>query len=227
MPHHHTFHRTRVWDLPTRGFHALIIVCVIGLVASGEIGGNALQLHFWLGYATLTLVLFRLVWGLVGGHWSRFVHFVPSPATLRNYLHAVRAQVAPPSVGHNPLGALSVLAMLCLLLLQVFSGFMSDDEISNVGPWTALVPSLWVELATEYHGDLGKALLIGLIALHVGMVLYYKHVKREDLITPMITGDKVLTVETPASRDTFTSRLFALGVLVGCAYVVYRLVHFS
>jgi cytochrome b len=195
---------------------------VAGLIATGELG--MMQLHFWLGYAVLTLVLFRLVWGFLGGHWSRFINFVPTPAKLRAYVQAVRAHEETRSIGHNPLGALSVLGMLSILLLQVFSGFMSDDEIANTGPWTAFVPTNWVELATEYHGEIGKVILFLLIAIHVVTVLYYKRVKNDDLITPMITGDKVLQSETHASRDTRTSRLFALGIFAGCAYVVYRLV---
>jgi cytochrome b len=225
MPHTHALHRIRIWDLPTRAFHILLALCVAGLIATGEIG--AMQLHFLLGYAVLTLVLFRLVWGVVGGHWSRFVNFVPTPAKLRAYLAAVRNQQVPHSVGHNPLGALSVLGMLVILLLQVFSGFFSDDEIANTGPWTALIPADWVELATEYHSEIGKVVLISLIVLHIGTVLYYKRVKHDDLITPMITGDKVLESEIQASRDTHTSRLFALALLTGCAYVVYQLVHLA
>jgi cytochrome b len=225
MPHTQSLHRIRVWDLPTRGFHVLLALCVAGLIATGELG--FMQLHFWLGYAVLTLVLFRLVWGFVGGHWSRFINFVPTPTKLRAYIQAVRVQQAPHSIGHNPLGALSVLGILSVLLLQVFSGFFSDDEIANTGPWTAFVPAEWVELATEYHSEVGKVILIVLIVLHVGTVLYYKRIKNDDLITPMLTGDKVLTTEAQASRDTRTSRIFALTVLVGCAYVVYRLVNIA
>ncbi len=224
MPYTHSLHRIRIWDLPTRAFHVLLALCVAGLIATGEIGGSLMQVHFWLGYAVLVLVLFRLIWGFVGGHWSRFVNFVPSPLKLAAYLQALRQQQADRSVGHNPLGALSVLAILSVLLLQVLSGFMTDDEIANTGPWVALVPSEWVSLASEYHSDVGKVLLILLIALHVGTVLYYKRIKNDDLITPMLTGDKVLTEQVRDSRDTLTSRLFALSILVGCAYLVYRLV---
>ena len=224
MAYTHSLHRIRIWDLPTRAFHVLLALCVAGLIATGEIGGSLMELHFWLGYAVLVLVLFRLIWGFVGGHWSRFVNFVPSPLKLVAYLQALRQQQADRSVGHNPLGALSVLAILSVLLLQVLSGFMTDDEIANTGPWVALVPSEWVSLASEYHSDVGKVLLILLIALHVGTVLYYKRIKNDDLITPMLTGDKVLTEQVRDSRDTLTSRLFALSILVGCAYLVYRLV---
>lgn len=220
----HSVARIRIWDLPTRVFHVLLILCIVGLIITGEVGGDAMRFHFLLGYAVLTLVFFRLVWGLVGGHWSRFIHFVPKPSSLTTYLRALRSQQVSPHAGHNPLGALSVLAMLCILLLQVFSGFMSDDEISNSGPWTALVSSNWVEWATQYHSEVGKALLLSLIGLHVFAVLFYKYMKKDDLISPMLHGDKNMPEGTPSSRDTFTSRLFALGVLLGCTYGVYRLV---
>lgn len=218
-------YRVRIWDLPTRVFHIVLALAVAGLVATGEVGGNALQIHFLLGYLILVLVIFRLIWGVVGGHWSRFVNFVPSPTRLLAYVQSLRVKQAVDHIGHNPLGALSVLAMLFLLLLQVLSGLMSDDDISNTGPWAVLVPADWVALATQYHGDIGKVLLIILISLHVATVLYYKHLKNEDLITPMITGDKILPNQTPHSRDTVTSWLFALSILVSCVYIVYRLVN--
>ena len=227
MPSHTSQHNIRVWDLPTRLFHALLIVCVAGLVITGEIGGDAMRLHFLFGYGVLTLVLFRLVWGFVGGHWSRFVNFLPTPAQLLAYVQALRTRSAPPSVGHNPLGALSVIAMLLMLAIQVLSGFISDDEIAATGPWTSLVPNAWIELATEYHSEIGKTILIVLVILHVASILYYKRYKNEDLITPMIKGDKQEPATTPASRDTRTSRIFALSVLLACAYGVYQLVNLA
>lgn len=227
MPHHPTLHRIRIWDLPTRVFHVLLALSVLGLIVTGELGGNAMQLHFKLGYAVLTLVLFRVVWGLVGGHWSRFVNFVPTPNRLFHYIRALHQKQAVRSVGHNPLGALSVIGMLSILLIQVVSGFMSDDEIANTGPWTSLVSANWVSMATKYHSDIGKVLLILLVLLHVITVLYYKRVKGDDLITPMVTGDKVFHESVHDSRDTRTSRLFAVSVLCGCIYVVYRLVNLS
>jgi cytochrome b len=225
MPVTHASPRIRIWDLPTRVFHVLLIMAVAGLIITGEMADDALQVHFWLGYTVLALVFFRLAWGLVGGHWSRFVNFVPTCGKLLAYVRAWRRSQTPASVGHNPVGALSVLAMLVVLLLQVFSGFMSDDEIANQGPWAARMPSRWVALATEYHSEIGKLLLIALIALHIGAVLYYKYVKHDDLMAPMVHGDKALPEKTQASRDTTTSRLFALGLLAASAYAVFRLVN--
>ena len=217
----------RVWDLPTRVFHALLIVSMVGLIISGQVGGAALQWHFYFGYFVLSLVLFRVLWGFVGGYWSRFGSFVPTPASVKVYLADLLSGHHQPSVGHNPMGALSVLAMLGLLLIQVFTGFISDDEIASSGPWTPFVSGDWIELATEYHGDVGKVLLILLVVLHVASILFYKRVKQEDLVTPMIRGDKALPESTRASTDHALSRLFALVLWLGCVYVVYWCVNLA
>jgi cytochrome b len=164
----------RIWHLPTRVFHIVLGLCVLGLFVTGEIGDALMPVHYRLGYAVPSLVFFRIIWGLLGGHWSRFVNFVPSPSRIRNYIEALRRGNHQTSVGHNPLGALSVLAMLCLLLLQVASGFLSDDEISLAGPWAAWAPASWVARATHYHTEIGKVLLIILLTLHVLSVLYYR-----------------------------------------------------
>lgn len=227
MTHHVLVHRVRIWDLPTRVFHVLLALSIAGLIVTGEIGGDAMQLHFLIGYNVLALLFFRLAWGVLGGHWSRFRHFVPTPTALVAYVQSLRTRQSMPHVGHNPLGALSVLGMLSFLLLQVFSGFMSDDEIANSGPWTSFVSGDWVSLATEYHSDVGKAVVLILVGLHITTVIYYKRIKSVDLITPMIHGYKNLPAETQASRDTITSRLFALGLYAGCLYAVFRLVNIA
>jgi cytochrome b len=217
----------RVWDLPTRVFHVLLITAVSGLIITGEIGGSLMKFHYWFGYGVLSLLLFRVIWGIWGGHWSRFVNFLPTPSKVRAYLADSRQGVQRVSIGHNPLGALSVFAMLVVLSLQVFSGLMSDDEISNAGPWASLVSSTWVSFATNFHTEIGKVVLISILVLHLVSVLYYKYFKHEDLLTPMVNGDKHLPSDTPGSRDSTTSRLFALGVWLGCAYAVYKLVNLA
>lgn len=219
--------RVRVWDLPTRLFHVLLALAIVGLVVTGQIGGTAMTWHFYLGYLVLSLVLFRIAWGFVGGHWSRFAQFVPTPAKVVRYWGALVARRHTPTVGHNPMGALSVLAMLLLLLLQVFSGFMSDDEIAASGPWTAWVSNQWVERATAYHTEVGKVLILVLVGLHIASVLFYKRVQREDLITPMVSGDKLLASAAPPSNDTASSRALALAIWIACGYAVYQWVNLA
>ena len=212
----------RVWDLPTRLFHWSLAACVIGLVITGNIGGNAMVWHGRLGYAVLTLLLFRLVWGLVGGHWSRFSSFLYSPASVIAYL---RGQRRPEhGVGHNPLGMLSVLGLLLVLFAQVTSGLFADDEIAFTGPLTGLVSGHWVSLATGYHKEIGKLILVALVALHLAAIAFYKLVRKQDLVRPMITGDKTVPADLPPSSDGARQRWLALFILLLCALAVYGLV---
>ena len=218
-------HTVRIWDLPTRLFHWALVVCVLGLVVTANIGGNAMNWHFRFGYSVLTLLLFRVIWGLVGGRWSRFASFIYSPAALKLYLKG--ESPATHRVGHTPTGALSVFAMLLVLLAQVVSGLLSDDEIAFAGPLTSLVSGDTVSLATGYHKEVGKLIVIGLVMLHLLAIGYYKMVKKTDLIGPMIHGDKALSAEIAASRDTAGSRMLALCIFGFCAFAVNRLINWG
>lgn len=206
-------YRIRVWDLPTRLFHWCLVVCVVAAVLSAQLG--RMDLHLQLGYAVATLLLWRLLWGLVGGHWSRFASFLYGPLTLWRYLRG-RGD-ALHEVGHSPSGALSVFALLGLLLVQVGTGLISDDEIAVTGPFAARVTGALSSAATSYHRGWGKWLLIALVTLHVLAILYYLFVRRRNLIRPMIDGDKALAQPAPASRDDARSRLLAAALLALCA----------
>ena len=220
MSNQHT--KTRVWDLPTRIFHWALAFDVFGLLITGFTGGDAMQWHYRFGYSVLTLLLFRLVWGIVGGKWSRFASFVYAPYSI---IRCFKGQGDPlHSVGHNPLGAFSVFAMLGLLLAQVSTGLISDDEISAAGPLTKFVSNATVNLASSYHVTIGKLLVIVLIITHVAAIVFYLYKKRENLIKPMLHGDKLLPDNTPASVDTAGTRGLALAILLVCAAAVYWLV---
>lgn len=212
----------RVWDLPTRVFHWSLVLCVIGLVITGNVGGNAMPWHFRFGYGVLTLLLFRLVWGLIGGKWSRFASFIYSPSSIRNYLKGQGP--AHHLVGHNPLGALSVFTLLAFLGAQVATGLISDDEIAASGPFTKFVSNATVSWASNYHTEIGKVFLIVLVLLHVLAILFYLWKKRDNLLNPMIHGDKVLPDDVPASRDDGASRGVALLIFALCGALVYWLV---
>lgn len=214
--------KIRVWDLPTRLFHWGLVACIVGLAVTGYTGGAAMAWHARLGYAILTLLLFRLVWGFVGGHWSRFSSFIYAPGSVVNYL---RGRAHPDHlIGHNPLGAGSVFAMLAVLLAQVATGLVGDDEISFTGPLNRFVQSGQGLAATWYHKRVGQWLIVALVLLHIAAVLYYLMRKKDNLIKAMIDGNKTADGTAPASRDTATTRLLALGVLLGCAAIVTWLV---
>ena len=191
----------RVWDWPTRLFHWALALCVVGAVVSAKVGGNAMEWHFRLGLAVLALLVFRLLWGVVGGRWSRFASFVHAPTTVLRY---VRGQVRPQEqldVGHSPVGALSVFALLGLLAVQVATGLVADDEIASTGPLVRFVESATSLAATSWHKSWGQWLLLGLVALHVAAIVVYRLVHRRDLVTPMLVGDKLLPPDVPASAD--------------------------
>ena len=216
MTPHHT---VRIWDLPTRIFHWALFVCVVGLIITGNIGGNLMTWHFRLGYCVMTLLLFRIVWGLIGGKWSRFGSFIYAPSTVIAYL---KGQGKPEhSAGHNPLGAGSVFALLAFLAAQVGTGLISDDEITNQGPLSRFVSNASVSLANWWHKDVGKWVIAALIVLHIAAILFYLHKKKENLIKPMLHGDKQMLAPVEPSKDTAASRVVALVVLVLCGGFVY------
>lgn len=218
-------HPLRVWDLPTRLFHWLLALLVVGLLVTGNAGGNWMVWHFRFGYAVLSLLLFRVVWGFVGGHWSRFAQFVYGPGTTWAYL---RGKGTPrESTGHTPLGALSVLALLLVLFAQVSTGLMSDDEISFFGPLTRFVSGDTVSIATRYHKNVGKFVVLALVVLHVLAIVFYRVARRQNLVGPMITGDKSVEEPLPASRDGASTRMWALLIWLACAALVYGMVWFA
>jgi cytochrome b len=203
----------RVWDLPTRLFHWTLAVSVTGSVVTAKIGEAAMVWHFRLGYAVLALLVFRLAWGVMGGRWSRFASFIYAPATLLRYLRGQTTSGEQLDVGHNPMGALSVLALLALLLVQVGTGLVADDEIANQGPLNRYANGNTVLAATGWHHQWGQWLLLALVALHVGAIAFYRAKKRIDLVGPMLRGDKMLPAGTPASADGTPQRALAAVLL--------------
>ncbi|MFT4268414.1 MAG: cytochrome b/b6 domain-containing protein [Xenophilus sp.] len=206
----------RVWDLPTRLFHWVLAAVVAALVATAKAG--VMEWHFRLGYVAMALLLFRLLWGFAGGRWSRFAAFVYRPSAVLAHLRG-QAPLAH-RVGHSPLGALSVFALLAVLLLQVATGLVSDDAISFTGPLADKVPGAWSDAGTHWHKALGQWLVIGLALLHVAAVLFYTLFKRQDLVRAMVVGDRRLAEGGPAlppSRDDTVSRLGAAALFGLCA----------
>lgn len=209
----------KVWDLPTRVFHWSLLACVAGAGYSVWVAQEMVW-HSRFGYAVLTLCLFRLVWGVVGGHWSRFRTFPPSLRRTRDYLASSELSVT--SLGHNPLGTWSIYAMLLFLLLQALSGLGSDDDAGFNGPLTPMLSSNWVSLLTRYHAELGRWVLISLMTVHILAVLWFTVVKRQALIQTMWHGVRQWPVPVTPSADHWRSRLGALllaGLIATCVYL--------
>jgi cytochrome b len=197
-------------------FHWSLLVAVVTLFVTGNVGGNWLVWHMRAGYAVGTLLLFRLAWGVVGGRWSRFASFVPPPGRVWAHLSG-----SPHQVGHNPLGALSVLAMLLVLTAQVASGLVADDEIAFTGPLYRFVSGETSGLATWYHTGVGKIALLVLVALHVGAIAYYRLAKQQTLVKTMLTGDQAASEPLPPpSADTAATRALALVLALAFALLM-------
>jgi len=210
-----------VWDAPTRLFHWLLVAFVLISFVTGNIGGNAMQYHKWSGYMVLTLLLFRIVWGLIGSRESRFVNFVKGPAAVVRYATTFLNSNAAPYLGHNPLGGWSIIAMLLALLVQAGTGLFANDDIITEGPlfgWVSKATSDWL---THIH-KLNRILITGLVCVHLLAILFYFFYRRENLITPMITGAKKWHSSEPRSARGST---WAAAVTAGlAALAVYLLV---
>lgn len=194
----------RIWDLPTRVFHWSLVVLVAALIISGKIGGNFMDWHGRFGLAAVGLLCFRLVWGVLGSTYARFATFFPTPARLRAYL---RGEWKEP--GHNPLGALSVFALLGLLGLQLATGLASNDDIAFRGPLFELAGKALSDRLTGLH-KLSINLLFVLIALHIAAILFYVHVRKDNLLKPMITGWKPHPQGRPARGGSLAALVVAL-----------------
>jgi cytochrome b len=214
-------YKIRIWDLPTRLFHWALVLCVIGLFVTGKVGGDAMIWHFRLGYAALSLVVFRVIWGFVGGYWSRFLQFFPTPGRVLRYLTG-RARPED-HAGHNPLGAGSVMMLLLLMLAQPISGLFSYDDIAYAGPLSGIVSEHIVNLSTIYHKSWGQYLLILFVSLHVLAIIAYTILKH-GLVWPMVIGDKMLNNDLPSARDSIGTRILALVLLIIVVAAVCALV---
>jgi cytochrome b len=193
-----------VWDWPVRVFHWALVAGVAGSWATHYGGLEWFDWHRRLGYATLVLVTFRVAWGFVGPRYSRFATFVRSPATVVAYL---RGADPTQGRGHNPLGALSVLAFLGVLLLQAGTGLFANDEIANAGPFYGWVSQATSNRLTSLH-EFNSNLLLALIALHLVAVGWYDLRRGRGLVRAMVTGRR------PGAADGIDGSRGALAVTI-------------
>ncbi|SDU32741.1 cytochrome b/b6 domain-containing protein [Halopseudomonas salegens] len=175
--------RVKVWDLPLRLFHWLLVLCVIGAVASIKLGGEWLVWHERLGLSIIGLLSFRLAWGVVGSTHSRFVSFFPTPRRFMDYLRG-----GWHGLGHNPLGALSVFALIGLFGFQAVSGLFANDDIAFSGPLRNLVSSSLSNDISSLHRRTEDFLYI-LVGLHVLAIIVYR-LRGKKLVGPMLHGYK-------------------------------------
>ncbi len=219
----------RVWDLPIRLFHWLLVVCITGSFVSINLGDEFIQWHAYFGYSILTLLIFRIFWGFVGSTHARFTSFFPTKKAILDYLSGSSPRV----LGHNPIGAISVFALLFALSVQVITGLFVDDEVSFKGPLEKYVSSSIASFLSQIHEG-NQVVILTLITIHIAAIIFYKKFKAEDLIKPMISGDKEIDPSEVAkylpadlgraSKDGVLQRSFALLLLSVIAVVVGYLI---
>ena len=221
--------RIRVWDLPVRLFHWALVILIATSYFSGRAGGDWMKLHFWSGYAILTLLLFRIAWGFVGSTTARFSHFVKGPSAALRHLAELAGADRPREAGHNPLGGAMVVVLIFAVLAQVIAGlFAADTDMGTVnGPLANLIADKSVDRLTSFHKFWVNVLLI-LVGVHVLAALVYLVWKRQNLIAAMIHGhkriDDVVAPGTPAPKLAFASGRLAISLLIACAAIVYFIV---
>ena len=200
----------KVWDLPLRVFHWLLLIAVTGALVSVQL--KAMDWHGWFGLGVLGLLVFRLVWGVIGSRHARFRSFAPGPRTLADYLRGRWH-----GLGHNPLGALSVFAILGVLLFQAVTGLFADDVIAYTGPLRRAVSGDTASQVTSWHMRM-EFVIYALIALHLAAIAFHELVKRERLIKPMVTGRKPVK-DASAAEDAQGGGWVAFIVAVAIAVV--------
>ena len=208
----------KVWDLPIRIFHWSLVITLCVSAYTGLTGGfTEMDIHMQSGMVALALVAFRIGWGVLGSHYARFTQFVRGP---RAVLQSIRAPVDAP--GHSPLGALSIVALLVSLLVQISTGLFANDDIFTEGPLASWVTYETSRQLTAIH-ETNIWILGGLIALHLSAISYYELRRGKRLILAMVTGRQPGEAGSPEAGDTMGKRLFGLALFGVTSAGVYWL----
>ena len=208
--------RVRIWDAPLRVFHWTLLALAVFSVVTAYVGGSWMEWHMRSGCAIAALLAFRIAWGFLGTRHARFASFVRGPGAIVDYLKTLRGGSHPLSVGHNPLGALSVLALIAVVGVQAGTGLFANDDIFTEGPLAKFVSKAASDQATTVH-YWNQWVLYALVAMHVLAVLVHRVRFGDNLVGPMIVGTKALPARyasqdagpTPVARAVVVAALCA------------------
>jgi cytochrome b len=213
--------RIRVWDAPVRLFHWIVVGLVITSWITAE--NHLLTVHQWSGEALLVLLFFRIGWGFLGSTTARFNSFVAGPKAVMGYFRGLIRGDKSLYAGHNPAGGWMVVALLTVLTLQAITGLFANDDIHFNGPLATLISKDASDSTTDVHAQLFNLILL-LVWIHVVAVFFYRFVKGEDLIVPMLTGHKASTSVPTDVRLKFVRIYVAALLLVASVAIVWWLV---
>lgn len=213
--------RYRVWDLPSRLSHWAMAVLLVAQIGSGQYGLLPMSVHVWMGYALLAVVLFRVLWGVVGSESARFAHFLSGPGAVLRYLRGLPQARPSYWAGHNPVGGWSIVLMLALMLAQAGTGLFADDRGEVRGPLAERVAPETARMLTQIHEILHWPLLVIVLA-HVAASIYYRVHKRENRIGAIFGDGRLELQADPALR--FAGPVRALVVLAISGAIVAAIV---
>jgi cytochrome b len=211
--------RVAVWDLPVRFVHWAMVVLLIGLIVTGKLGADWLEWHMRFGQTMLALVVFRVIWGFVGSRNARFSSFLYGPSHVVRYTrslfrgHEIHAT-------HNPLGGWMVVLLLAALLAQAVMGLFTNDDILWGGPFSERVTKETSDGISAVHRRFWWVIVV-LSSIHIGAVLAYLALLKDNLIVPMVTGDKQLPAGVASPEDAAASSAKALVLLALCGLAVW------
>jgi len=212
-----------IWDLPLRIFHWLFAFTVIASWYTSDQDNDLIDVHMKLGYFTLGLLVFRILWGFVGTKHSRFSSFFPTPTRLRLYINDWRSNQVKSTTGHNPLGSLMVFLMIFLISLQAISGLFINDDVFSSGPYYDSLSKELEQFMFFLHHNVFD-FMIAAIVIHLLAIAYYVRVKKQLLIIPMITGKKPENLVNVTDKIKHSKIFLAVVLVIAITAFIYWLV---
>ena len=211
-----------VWDLPVRLFHWLLVTSIFAAWYTSDGERGLIDIHLKIGYFILGLIIFRIIWGVLGTKYAKFSQFIPNKTALINYIKDFKQTKESNSVGHNPLGGLMVIFMLMLLLSQAISGLFMNDDVFTTGPYFDSVDGATQKIMSFIHSNAFDVIIV-FSALHIGAIFYYLFAKKINLIIPMFTGYKSNNANKTQGIKS-SKLLLALIIVLAVAVFLYWLV---
>lgn len=206
-----------VWDLPLRLFHWVLVLSMSASWVTAELGFDWMQIHMYLGYSTLGLIIFRIIWGFIGPRHARFTSFLTGPSGIWRYAKALAAGTMIQTAGHNPLGGISVIVMLVLVGFQATTGLFATDDIVWTGPYNSAVSGTTAERLTSLH-HLNFNIILVAVSLHVMAVAFYFLVKKQNLVAAMLHGKKPVPEHEAISKSEVIKALIVIAISAGLVY---------
>ena len=195
-----------VWDFPVRIFHWLLVISFAGAWITSESEAQQM-IHYAFGYTTVVLVLFRVIWGLVGTRYARFSQFIKGPTETLQHIKALLTGNQHPGLGHNPAGALAMISLMILILLIGLTGYWSVKEFLG-------------DFMSGAHETIAN-IALGVVVIHIAAAVIMSFMQKENLVRAMVNGKKQ---GLPEQAIRFPQYLIGILLLLGWGYFFYLIV---